>query len=161
MCSSLVQGGPLAVVNGVITPLNGLINGYITALIALVMGVINPVITGRGPTLYSPDFFFYVEPVEPKNHPIQNEKSPKPPCLGSMLISSLWPNGQMSLTQIQVRDLLYGFFLKQNITPIQKRCAKAAFEYFFLPRFIGFQFCSNFVIFPSAESIIWPVLRDE
>ena len=53
------------------------------------------------------------------------------------------------------------FFLKQNITPIQKRCAKAAFEYFFLPRFIGFQFCSNFVIFPSAESIIWPVLRDE
>ena len=58
MCSSLVQGGPLAVVNGVITPLNGLINGYITALIALVMGVINPVITGRGPTLYSPDFFF-------------------------------------------------------------------------------------------------------
>ena len=41
----------LPVINGVITPINGLINGYITVLITLVIGVINPDITGRGPTL--------------------------------------------------------------------------------------------------------------
>ena len=42
-----LQGGPLPVITGFITPINGLV------LITLVIGVINPVITGRGPTLYS------------------------------------------------------------------------------------------------------------
>ena len=44
------QGGPLAVINGVITPINGRF-WWLTVLITLVIGVINPVITGRGPTL--------------------------------------------------------------------------------------------------------------
>ena len=42
----MVQGGPLAVINGNITPINGLINSYFT----LVIGVnFNPVISGRVP----------------------------------------------------------------------------------------------------------------
>ena len=47
------QGGPLAVINGLITPINGLIK-WLTVLITLVIGVVNPVITGRGPTLPPP-----------------------------------------------------------------------------------------------------------
>ena len=36
----MVKGGPLLVINGIITPLNGLINGQ--------LGVITPLITGTG-----------------------------------------------------------------------------------------------------------------
>ena len=39
------QIGPLPVINGVVTPINGL------RVITLVIGVITQVITGRGPTL--------------------------------------------------------------------------------------------------------------
>ena len=34
----LVQGGPLRVINGVITPINGLMNGYITGVITPISG---------------------------------------------------------------------------------------------------------------------------
>ena len=45
---TILQDGPLPVINGVITwPYK-----WLTVLITLVIGVINPVITGRGPTLY-------------------------------------------------------------------------------------------------------------
>ena len=50
--SKFLQGGPLPVVNGVITPINGLINRYITGIITLLLEVTTSSITGRGPTLY-------------------------------------------------------------------------------------------------------------
>ena len=43
--------GPLPVMNGVITPINGLINGYKSGIVILLVGVVTPSITGRGPTL--------------------------------------------------------------------------------------------------------------
>ena len=56
--AGLVQGGPLPVIHGLITPINSLIIGFSWSYFPLVIGVITQVIFGRGPTLWVSHVFF-------------------------------------------------------------------------------------------------------
>ena len=49
----VIRWAPTIVIHGVTIPINGLLNGFAWGYFTVLIGVITPVISGRGPTLYT------------------------------------------------------------------------------------------------------------